>query len=331
MRAGADLGLASQPGEIVARIGLEGQHRRRQAAVRRLRDEQREHRLVAAMDAVEIADRQRAVGGEAGVPQAAEDAHGARLWAAGLRRQGFLRAAPDSLRALGRRSVAPALLIGAAAEVLDRGAQVALAVRRVRELAGRPAVGGRFVRRLQRDVAELVHGVEVLGAGILLARTRRTTVWQRYTVGGSRRETATSPAVWVQSWTTRTAASGPLGTHCAWAGAFARATTKDAATAAMWRRFSMVRRLLRWMRRDQAWHTSRPATAPAPSARKSWAICADTLIVKDRPCCSRSSAASRPAWSSTASSSGCIARPSRSPSASRCATSRRNTRAATTR
>ena len=143
------LGLASQPGEIVARIGLEGQHRRRQAAVRRLRDEQREHRLVAAMDAVEIADRQRAVGGEAGMPQAAEDAHGARLWAARLRRPGLLRAAPDSLRALGRRSVAPALLIGTAAEVLDRGAQIALAVRRVRELAGRPAVGGRFVRRLQ--------------------------------------------------------------------------------------------------------------------------------------------------------------------------------------
>ena len=41
----------------------------------RLRDEQREHRLVAAVHAVEVADRQRAGRGEVVVLEAVEDAH----------------------------------------------------------------------------------------------------------------------------------------------------------------------------------------------------------------------------------------------------------------
>jgi len=54
-------------GEVVARVGLESHDRRRQAAMRGLGDEQREHRLVAAMHAVEIADRQRTGGRQVGM------------------------------------------------------------------------------------------------------------------------------------------------------------------------------------------------------------------------------------------------------------------------
>ena len=75
MRAGAELGLAGEAREVVARVRLEGHHARRQAAVLGLGDQQREHRLVAAVHAVEVADRQRAGGGEIGVMEAVVDAH----------------------------------------------------------------------------------------------------------------------------------------------------------------------------------------------------------------------------------------------------------------
>ena len=43
----------------------------------RFGDQQREHRLVAAMDAVEVADRQGAGGGDSGVVEAAKHLHAA--------------------------------------------------------------------------------------------------------------------------------------------------------------------------------------------------------------------------------------------------------------
>ena len=57
--------------EELARMRIERQHRRRQAQVLRGFDEAREHRLVAAMDTVEVADRQRdrRVGRPAGRPR----------------------------------------------------------------------------------------------------------------------------------------------------------------------------------------------------------------------------------------------------------------------
>ncbi len=73
------LGLAGSLGEEVARMRLERQHARRQAAVPRLVGQQREHGLVAAVHAVEAADRQRAGACDLGMVKAAEDAHGARL------------------------------------------------------------------------------------------------------------------------------------------------------------------------------------------------------------------------------------------------------------
>ena len=60
MRAGASSRRPGLGGEEVARVRLEGQHARRHAAVARLVDQQRQHRLVAAVHAVEVADRQRA-------------------------------------------------------------------------------------------------------------------------------------------------------------------------------------------------------------------------------------------------------------------------------
>ncbi len=69
------LGLARQPGKPVARMRLERHHRARQPAVLGFAAQQRQHRLVAAMHAVEVADRQRAGGGDAGMVETAEDAH----------------------------------------------------------------------------------------------------------------------------------------------------------------------------------------------------------------------------------------------------------------
>jgi hypothetical protein len=59
-------------------VRLEAQHARRQRAVPGLVDEQREHRLVAAVDAVEVADRERAARSAAAI-ELALDAHDARL------------------------------------------------------------------------------------------------------------------------------------------------------------------------------------------------------------------------------------------------------------
>ena len=56
------LGLAGLACEVVARMRLEGQHAGRHAAVPRFADQQRQHRLVAAVHAVEIADRDGAAG-----------------------------------------------------------------------------------------------------------------------------------------------------------------------------------------------------------------------------------------------------------------------------
>src|SRR5436305_1237696 len=78
-------------------------------------------------------------------------------------------AAADALGALAARAVARARRLAALAEVRDGGAHVAAAVRRERELARGPAVGGRLVRGHERDVAVLVDKVEVLGAGIAVA------------------------------------------------------------------------------------------------------------------------------------------------------------------
>ena len=62
--------------EEVARMGLEGQHAGRRAAMPSLVDQQRQHGLVAAVHAVEVADRQRAGRRDAGVMNAAKDLHG---------------------------------------------------------------------------------------------------------------------------------------------------------------------------------------------------------------------------------------------------------------
>jgi hypothetical protein len=62
MRAGGQFGLFQRSGEIVARVRLEGQHAAGHAALRGLVVQQRQHRLVPAVHAVEVADRQGAGG-----------------------------------------------------------------------------------------------------------------------------------------------------------------------------------------------------------------------------------------------------------------------------
>src|SRR6185436_4601881 len=186
------------------------------------------------------------------------------------------------------------------------------------------------VRRLQRDVAELVHEVEVLGARILLAdqaddglaevHRRRVEPRDGDVAGGL-------GAVLDDEDRGERAARHPLrpGRRVRRGDDEERRGGGEVATIPHDPAIVAVDAL----RPSVAYVTAAPA--PAQWARKSVTTCADTLIVKDRPCCSRSSAAFRPVWSSTVSSTGCIARPSRSPSASPCATSRRTTKAATTR
>ena len=90
-----ELGLAGAAGEEVARMRLEGQHAGRHAAMARLAAQQRQHRLVAAVHAVEVADGQRRAafrereGGEGA--EAAVDLHGGIIdrRAGGLGRRGF--------------------------------------------------------------------------------------------------------------------------------------------------------------------------------------------------------------------------------------------------
>ncbi len=75
MRAGARSGFFRLPGEKVARVRLEGHHATGHAAVRGLVVQQRQHGLVAAVHAVEIADGQGAGARDAGMVEAAENLH----------------------------------------------------------------------------------------------------------------------------------------------------------------------------------------------------------------------------------------------------------------
>jgi hypothetical protein len=68
-------GLALHGGEVVARVRLEGQHAAGHAAVPRLVVQQRQHGLVAAVHAVEVADGHGAGGRDAGVVEASEGLH----------------------------------------------------------------------------------------------------------------------------------------------------------------------------------------------------------------------------------------------------------------
>ena len=72
---GRQLGLVQHGGKVVARVRLEAHHAAGHAALRRLGTQQRQHGLVAAVHAVEIADGERATRGDAGVVQAAKDLH----------------------------------------------------------------------------------------------------------------------------------------------------------------------------------------------------------------------------------------------------------------
>ena len=111
--------------------------------------------------------RRRPLPAQARAAHLRERGRGARRLAQGLARR--VGAAPDPLGALQRRAVAAARVLAAAAEMADRRRQVALAVRRLGQLAGGPAVGRGLVGREQGDVAVLVHQVEVLGPRIRLA------------------------------------------------------------------------------------------------------------------------------------------------------------------
>ncbi len=71
------LGLAGTPCKEVARVRLEGEYRRGHGAVPRFVDQQRQHRLMAAVHAVEVADRQGAGPQQGGMAQTAEDSHAA--------------------------------------------------------------------------------------------------------------------------------------------------------------------------------------------------------------------------------------------------------------
>ena len=62
-------------GEIIARMGLEGEHAARQPALAGLGLQKREHGLVATVHAVEIANGEGAGGGYARVPEAAKNLH----------------------------------------------------------------------------------------------------------------------------------------------------------------------------------------------------------------------------------------------------------------
>jgi hypothetical protein len=72
---GGQFWLFQRAGEIVARVRLEGHHATRHAAVRGLVVQQRQHRLVPAVHAVEVADGQGAGRRDTGVVEAAENLH----------------------------------------------------------------------------------------------------------------------------------------------------------------------------------------------------------------------------------------------------------------
>ena len=175
MRAGACSGRPARRGEEVARMRLESQHAGRQAAVPRLGVQQREHRLVAAVHAVEVADRQRTGGSDAGVAPAAEDLHGRQLWRA------LSAAAPPPS--------APAVLCAAAAgRRLRRGCRRG-AEHRLGPVEPAPAAGRQVGRQRERAVGAAVQaGHRVAGGGdhaldlVVLAFGQRQP--QRVAAGG---------------------------------------------------------------------------------------------------------------------------------------------------
>ena len=74
--AGSQVGLARQAGKVVARVGLKGHDAAGHAALLGLAAQKRQHGLVAAMDAVKIADGQGAGRGQSWVLEAAKNLHG---------------------------------------------------------------------------------------------------------------------------------------------------------------------------------------------------------------------------------------------------------------
>src|SRR5690606_14682831 len=116
--------------EELARMGLDGEHAAREAAAPGLLDQPPEHRLVPAMDAIVVADRQRANGALVGGRQAAEDIHGRggaasgktlnyKVFAAGLARRPVLESRDEKNR---RADIGPWLQHDGAREALPRGA-----------------------------------------------------------------------------------------------------------------------------------------------------------------------------------------------------------------
>src|SRR5690606_24744751 len=116
--------------EELVRMGLEGEHAAREAAAPGLLDQPPEHRLVPAMDAIVVADRQRAIGALVGGRQAAEDIHGRggaasgktlnyKVFAAGLARRPVLESRDEKNR---RADIGPWLQHDGAREALPRGA-----------------------------------------------------------------------------------------------------------------------------------------------------------------------------------------------------------------
>src|SRR5690606_297958 len=116
--------------EEFARMRLEGQHAAREPPAAGLLDEPAEHRLVSAMDAIVVADRQRAVGALVGGRQSAEDIHGRggaasgktlnyKVFAAGLERCPVLESRDEKNR---RADIGPWLQHDGAREALPRGA-----------------------------------------------------------------------------------------------------------------------------------------------------------------------------------------------------------------
>src|SRR6185437_7245708 len=83
-------------------------HRGDEPAMRGFGDEQREHRLVAAVDAVEVADGEGTAPGEVGVAKAAKDTH-----------RPIMLARASGLVGPGRRATAPSGRRGAAASEPD--------------------------------------------------------------------------------------------------------------------------------------------------------------------------------------------------------------------
>jgi hypothetical protein len=72
---GGDVGLALRRRKVVARVRLEREHTARDAAVRGFAVEQRQHGLVAAVHAVEVANGQCTGRRDVGVVETTKDFH----------------------------------------------------------------------------------------------------------------------------------------------------------------------------------------------------------------------------------------------------------------